>query len=505
MFLPFFFFFFCRIRPAAFFPAMSTTVAGASEPASPIPPKSKSLFEKWIGSWRLQRELFDFYMPIAIASASQSLTYPLVSSIVSHGCHLPLESGGFDGALEFAAFSQGQALMFLLGALGIGLGTSGMVFAKSRTGQRNYERLTSILTVITAVLQILCCVPPFDRLVFGTILGLSPELLEISRNTTLLSVPMQWMFYSRSKYLPALYLAKKSNLANRATLYRIGLTALLSPVFNFFGLVGYVWGAVAMTTGVWVELALTRAYSKPLREALEDAPELEKASVMRQFLFMLPLSFGGILLSMTGFLIAIFLAKAPDPTVALSIHYILMGFINPFGFAALRTSTVTICFPPEKYGRRPVTVFSLLVGLVCCSFSFFMQIPALSRWYFGSVQNLSPELVKLATFAALVVAPIPVVQALRGNAEGLAANRRRPNAIMASQAVFLSVLAISLFTLTAHPHLVPGYLIGAVSLFLSMIGATLTLYVALIANDLADQYHIAANEHSRGAPTGVRF
>lgn len=483
--------------------AMSTSITEAPE-AVPETPK-KSLFEKWIGSWKLQRELGGFFVPLAIASASQCLTYPLVSSIVSHGRHIPLANGAFDGALEYAAFSQGQALMFLLGSLGIGLGTSGMVFAKSLTGQRNHERMTSVLTVITAVLQIVCCIPPMDRLVFGTILGLSPELMEIARNTTLLSVPVQWMFYSRSKYLPALLLAKKSNLANRATLFRIGVTALMSPVFNFFGLQGYVWGVVAMTLGVWLELALSRRYSKPFREALMDAEGLEKASAWRQFLFMLPISFGGMLLSMTGFMIAIFLAKTPDPKVALSIHYILMGFINPFGFAALRTQTMTICFPPEKYGWRPVLAFSVLVGLLCCSFSFFMQIPALARWYFGGVQNLTPELVQRATFAALVVAPIPVVQALRGHAEGLVALRRRPNAIMASQAVFLAVLVISLFTLTTYQRLVPGYLTGAVSLFLSMIGATVTLFVALIANKLADQYHIAANEHSRGAPTGVRF
>ncbi|MEI6647878.1 MAG: hypothetical protein WCP12_17710, partial [bacterium] len=45
-----------------------------------------------------------FYIPLIIQSVSQSLTYPMVAAIVSHGEH---------GVLDLAAFAQGQALMFV--------------------------------------------------------------------------------------------------------------------------------------------------------------------------------------------------------------------------------------------------------------------------------------------------------------------------------------------------------------------------------------------------------
>lgn len=44
------------------------------------------------------------YIPLAIPALSQSLTYPLVASIVSHG---------WFGAHERAAFAQGRSLMFV--------------------------------------------------------------------------------------------------------------------------------------------------------------------------------------------------------------------------------------------------------------------------------------------------------------------------------------------------------------------------------------------------------
>ena len=175
-----------------------------------------------------------FFVPLAIQAASQSLTYPLVASIISHGRL---------GTLEFAAFAQGQALMFLLGAIGRGSIPTGMVFARSRTGFRNYFRLMVMLATATAVLQVLCCLPPLDVFVFERLLGLSEETAVIARNTTLLCIPLQAFFYVHSIYLPSLYSEKQSGKANFATLSRIALTALCCPLFNWLGVSGYVWGA----------------------------------------------------------------------------------------------------------------------------------------------------------------------------------------------------------------------------------------------------------------------
>ena len=464
------------------------------EPAEAAP-APQPFFEKWFGSCKLQCDMGRFFIPLAIQAASQSLTYPLVASIISHGRL---------GTLEFAAFAQGQALMFLLGALGSGSITTGMVFARSRTGFLNYSRLVSILTITTAVLQILCCIPPLDRFMFGRVLGLSGEAMIVARNTMFLCVPMQVFFYIRGISLATLFIEKQSGKANLATLCRIGATALCCPLFGWMGLSGYFWGAVAMTLGVWLELAMTKHYAKPYMEKLTDAPELEKASTARQLHYMIPLSFGGMMLSATGFMIAIFLSKAPQPEIALPIHYILMGFINPLGFAALRMQTVTICFPPESVGLRPMQSFAIWVGGLLCMVSFLMQIPSVADWYFGEVQNLPREQVKMAMLAALFVAPFPLVQALRGHAEGLAAVRRRPNAILASQAIFLTVLVLTLGAQVTHP-VIPGYLMGATSLLAANFMSFVTLRIALIANDLADQYHVSVHVHERYSPTGTRF
>ena len=59
------------------------------------------------GVWRVTR----FYIPLLLQAFSQSLTYPLVAGIVTHG---PF------GVNALTAFSQGQLIMFMIGALGGG-------------------------------------------------------------------------------------------------------------------------------------------------------------------------------------------------------------------------------------------------------------------------------------------------------------------------------------------------------------------------------------------------
>ena len=424
--------------------------------------------------WHILR----FYIPLAIQALSQSLTHPLVASIVSHGKF---------GSTELAAFAQGHALMFVFGSIGGGLITTGMVFGTSKTGMRNFHRLITRITIVVVALQILACMPPFYPIIFGDILGLEGELASIGRMTTLLSAPLQLGFMIRNKYLVALYNEKRSGLANTATLTRIFITASLSPLFVHLGLTGYVWGLVAMTVPVFGEVYLTRYFARPLISKLQDSEFDEKAPLTKQLRFTIPLSFGGILLSVSAFMIAVFLSRADKPEETLAIHYIVMGIVNPLGFAALRMQSVVIAFPPAIYGSRRIFSFACLAGTILCLGPLSLQIPAIADWYFGSVQNLPHASIKMAQTMALLMAIQPLIQSLRGHIEGRAALRRRPNAILSGQAVYLATMMIAL-TIFLGTKIVPGYVMGGLAILSALLMSLTTVHIALVWNDFEDTY-----------------
>ncbi len=436
----------------------------------------------YIAFWRMLR----FWIPLAIQAASQSLSWPLVGSIAAHGRL---------GPIEYAAFSQTMAVIGIINAVGIGLVTTGMVFAKTRLGMRNFTRLILGMCVYNAVAQLIFLLPPCSHLLFETILGLNAELVRVARGTMLLTIPMELFFMLRPRYLAPLLNAKRSAPAGNATLVRIVLTVGLCPLFLRCGLTGYRWAILAMSLGVLVELVFTGWFSRPYLAALEDRDETEDNSLGTLLRFTIPLSFGGVMLSASVLMIAAYLARTPDPATSLPIHYIVVGIVNPFGFAALRMQAVTIAFPPAECGRRNLLGFVTGCAALLCTCSFVAQIPAVANWYFGSVQNLDASGILCAKRAILVLALVPVVQAFRGHAEGLAALRRRPNAILSGQATYCATM-LTVLSVLIWQRRVPGYMIGVIALVSAQAMALLTLHIALAANDIADRFGVSPHSHA---------
>ena len=80
-------------------------------------------------AWRLTR----FFIPLAVQAASQSLCYPLVAMVASRGP---------GGPLDLAGLAQSNTVLFFLGIFVISLVPTGMVFARTREGYRQFYRLS---------------------------------------------------------------------------------------------------------------------------------------------------------------------------------------------------------------------------------------------------------------------------------------------------------------------------------------------------------------------------
>ena len=422
--------------------------------------------------WRAAK----FYIPLLIQAVSQSLTYPLVAAIVSHGKN---------GVVDLAAFAQGQAVMFVIGALGGGLLTTGMVFGRDAEGFRQFKRLNLCVCLVLIVVQGLACIHPLDTVVFHRVLGLQAPMDETAREVLFFSIPLQLLFFIRNAPLVALYNARASAAANWATLSRIALTALLTPLFMRLGWTGHLLGLLAMTGPVLIETVLAQLLAAPYIRALR--PDVQQSASLRsQFLFSVPLSFGGVLLAVSGFMIGAFIAHAAEPARMLPIHYVTMGVVNPVGFAALRMQAVTLSFPPRDRNDHRIFTFAWVAGCLLSFFPLVGQIPAVARWYFGSIQNLPLPDIPLAMRAMLLVSVLPIIQSLRGHAEGLAAWRKRPNAILAGQAMNLASLVCALFVAT---HLgVAGYLMGVIAILIAVFMTLVTIRMGLVWADMEDTF-----------------
>jgi len=406
-----------------------------------------------------------FYVPLLLQAFSQSLTYPLVGAIISHGP---------DGVNALTAFSLGQVIQFMIGALAGGLIMTGMVFAKTRSGLASFRRLNGLMMLVLLAVQALVCMHPFDTFIFGHLLNLDPHLSEIARRTLFFSIVMQAAFFMRNVPQVILFNAYASFEANLCTVARILLTGAFVVAFPMFGMVGPDWGLVALTAPIILEWLLSELFARKYERRLEDGGVV---SVMEQFRFTVPLSFGSGLLAVSPFMTAAFVGRAANPADMLAIHYVTLGIANPVAYAALRMQAVAIQFPPEWTGDRRLLRFAVVAGLLLGVIPFLFSLPSIGNWYYGTCQNIPPHILDTTRFVSFLYSFICMIHTVRGRVEGLAALNKCPSAVMAGQfAYFFALVAVLAVTL---PMGIPGWAMSVSAIYTAPVMATAATYAWL--------------------------
>jgi len=432
-----------------------------------------------------------FYVPLLLQAFSQSLTYPLVAGIVTHGAF---------GVNALTAFSQGQMIMFMIGAIGGGLVMTGMVFARTWYGYVSFRRLNALMMAALLALQCVPTIAPLNRWLFEGFFALPPELAETARWTLLFGVVMNGAFFLRNVPMVVLFNNYESGKANVATLMRIGVTLLCAAVFPQVGWVGAGWGLFALTFGVVVELIVTWLYARPYVAALPNRPErspspASKGGIVKsrsstsnfdsrvlsmtwdQFKFTLPLSLGGFLLMLSPLCIAAFVGRTENAADMLAIHYVTLGVANPVSYAALRMQAVSIQFPPDREGDRRLLVYAVVAGIALGLVPLAFSFPALGNWYFGVYQNVPPRILETVRLAIGIYSLICMIHAVRGRIEGIAAVRKRPRAIMAGQIAYTVGLFCTCVVLL--PLGCAGWVIAVTAIFVAPICTTAAIYATL--------------------------
>ena len=419
------------------------------------------------------RRLFAYFLPLALQAASQSLSYPLIAMVASHGP---------GGALNLAGVAQANIIMFMVATLGAGLVTAGMVFARTRQGYAHFMAVNNLLMLATAVIQVVVCIPVVGHLVFGTLLRLPVSIETAASQAFPLTILLNILFYARNPYQVLLYNHGAAGRASTPTFARIGLTLAMSPLFCGLGLVGPRWALVCQTFPVGLETLLSWWYSRPYAAALPEdaAPSAGRRKIL---LFTLPLSLGGFLMTLSSMILGGVIARAGAPERMLPVYYLAAGLANPAAYAASRVQNVVIAFPPRFRGDTQALRFSALAGAFVSLVPLLFLLPGLGHWYYVTVQRLPPGDLSLVYATVLLFVGFPITVALRCHREGLAALEHRTPTILAGDMAYVAALAVA-SSLCLSVKL-PGNLIGPLVIATSNL-ASLGILVLLLREPRAD-------------------
>jgi len=418
-------------------------------------------------------KLAGFFAPLALQSASQGLTYPLVAMVASRGD---------GGPLNLAGLAQSNTVMFLLGTTGFGLIATGMVYGKNREGFSQFRSVTMRLALLVVIVQALLCIPFAAELLFERLLGLPDTIARPAHITLLASAPLQLLFFVRIPYQVSMYNGLASGRASLATVARIVITLSLAPLFCELGLVGPVWAVVCLSLPVALEVGVSACLAAPFIRALPASTEPAPAK-RTLAMFNLPISISGYLLTLSALLLGGFIARAADPERMLPAYYLALGLATPVAFGATRLQEVVLTFHAPQGKDRKTLPFALAAGAVLGLLPLLFTLPGLAQFYYVRLQNLAPLDLPLVRTAAFSLALFPLCVALRAQGEGLCGYARKPMTIIAGQAAYM--VTISITGWLALRMGMAGNLIGALALSLGNIASTVV--VRLVLNHIKRQ------------------
>ena len=396
------------------------------------------------------------------------MSYPLVAMVASRGP---------GGPLNLAGLAQSNTVMFFLGMFAISSVTTGMVYARNREGYQKFCRMIRVTGLVITGIQAVLCIPVISHLLFGWIIGLPPSIEQPARITLIACIPLQFLFFFRIPYFVVMYIGKATGKASVATIARIFLTALLSPLFCFLDLVGPVWAVVCLTIPVALEAVVSGLFAIPFIRALEPGSE-KPPSVREIFIFNIPLSVGGYFLVASAIILAAFIARAPDPDRILPIYYLALGLANPMSFAATRIQAVVIAFPPQSRQDRRTLRFGLAAGALLGMLPLLFILPGMAELYYVKLQKLSLSDLHLVRITALSLIFFPLSVAIRAQSEGLAAWLKKPTTVLTGHGMFMVTILVAGFTLLLVG--MPGQIIGAVGLTLGSLASSATIRLLLV-------------------------
>jgi hypothetical protein len=385
-------------------------------------------------------------------------------------------SRGPGGPLNLAGLAQATSVMFFLGMIAISSVTTGMVYAKTREGYQQFQKVTLLTALGIVAIQASLSIPALSHLLFGRLIGLPPSIEQPASTAFMISIPLQFLFFLRIPYFAVMYLGRATGKASLATIARILLTALLSLIFCTLELVGTIWAVVCLIIPAAMEVLISRIFAAPFLKSLKSCPK-DPPGAMEIFKFNIPLSVGGYFLSASAVILAAFIARTPDPDRILPVYYLALGLANPVAFAATRIQTIVLAFPPQSGKDRRTFRFCLAAGAILGILPLIFILPGLAEFYFIKLQKLGAQDLPLVRMTATSLIFFPFSVAIRAQSEGLAAWSKKPITVLTGHAMFMVTIIATGFALLFLGT--PGYLIGPVGLTLGSLASSGTMRIIL--------------------------
>jgi hypothetical protein len=376
-----------------------------------------------------------------------------------------------DATYNLAAHGVAFALAVLIEAPVMMLMSAATSLVRDRSSYLRLRAFSRGLALATTALLVLVLIPPVYDFLTGTLMGLPPEVADITHGALWLFLPWPAAIAYRRFLQGVLIRAGHTRLVAYGTVLRLfGMVAGALFGFMVLDIPGAWVGALSLSSGVTTEAVAARLMAASTVRSLlageRDVATKVEMPYREIAAFYLPLA----LTSMIGLavhpMLTFFMGRSVSPVQSLAVFPVVHALSFFFRSMGLAYQDAAIALMGERFEQLPeLRRFAAGLGLAASAGIALVALTPLSDVYFLTISGLTPTLTAFALTPARLVVPLPALSVLLALQRAILVEGRRTQHITMASAVEVGTVAVLFVVLGWGLDLV-----GATAAFASFLG-----------------------------------
>lgn len=353
-------------------------------------------------------KIFRFWLPLAATWLMMAAEGPFLAAVIARMTAEKLNLAAYGVAYAFGLVAESPVIMLM---------SASTALCKDQLSYRRLRNFTLWLCLAVTLLLALFLLPPVFNAIVRKLLGLAPEVADLTHSALLCLLPWAPAIGLRRFYQGILIANRKTRRVAAGTILRlIGMGGTALGLYHLGGLNGAQVGALALSIGVSAEALFTRYLARAaIQETLQQQPTTDKQPMnYRQIWdYYLPLALTPFIGLSIHPLVTFFLGKSRDALESLAVMPVIYGLTFVFRALGLSYQEVAIALLGEtRDNYLKVRNFAIVLGVFCTGALSLIAFTPLAELWFRDLSGLSQALSDFATPALQVMAIFPALTVL---------------------------------------------------------------------------------------------
>lgn len=383
------------------------------------------------------RSIALFWAPLAATWMMMAAEGPFLAALIARLPEPTYNLAAHGVAFAFAILIEAPVIMLLSAATAL---------VEDRDTLVRFRRFTFALCGATTAVLLVVLIPPVHHAVMVGLVGLPPEVANLTYGALWLYLPWPAAIGYRRFYQGVLVREGRTRMVAYGTILRLGAMSGAGITAAVLTDIPGAWvGAVALSSAVVAEAVVVRLMVRDtLRTVLARVRHTARDLRYREILeFYYPLALTSLIGLVVQPLLTFFMGRAASPVESLAVFPVVHALSFVFRAIGLSYQDAAIALLGDRQEHFPeLKRFGAGLGVLSTLLLGAIVFTPLADVWFVTISGLTPDLAAFALIPARVIVLLPGLSVLLSFQRGILVKGKRTKPITAATALEVGTVAV---------------------------------------------------------------